>query len=93
MIDPLDPLLTFLEDQPDYNEADFRQECERLFQRQKAIDDLLRGQIRAGDLLDLLDSHGLDAIRYEELAASNMERAIAQGLEIDPDAAIFYSQQ
>ena len=93
MIHPLDPLLTWLDVSPDFDDRDFQAECARLFQRQKAVDDLLSGHIKADELLDLLDLQGLDAARYADLAIGNLERAIAQGLEIDPDAAIFYSQQ
>lgn len=91
MIDPTEPLLTFLETDPDYNESDERQAVTRLFLRQKAIDRLLAGDVDAMYVLDLLDSHGLDAGDWAERTTANLQKAVSQQIIIDPIATQFYS--
>lgn len=90
MIDPLDPLLTFYQEHPDHNQGDSLAETKRLFERQQAIDKLLHGTITPDELLDLIDSHGMDAAHYADCAVSNLNKVVDQQLIIDPYEAAFY---
>lgn len=89
-MDPLEPLLTWLNDNPDYSDQDYRQECDRLFTRQVAVDRMLRGELPADYVLDMLDSHGVDAARYADLAIGNLERAVNEQMEFDPETVQIY---
>lgn len=90
MFNPLDPLLTWRTESPDFNAADNQREIEFLFARQQAIDGMLAGTVPPDVVLDLLEFQGLNPIEYADRAIANMDRAIAQNMEPDPDEVALY---
>lgn len=78
----LTPLSTDFRDDPDFNESDRAIEFESLRVRQRAIDDLLQGQISPADLLDLLEYQEIDPVEYMDAATEAIETVINQGTVI-----------
>jgi|GEM_PF-4980954 hypothetical protein len=77
MIGPFD---TFLVENREFNDADVKAECDRLFERQKAIQGLTEGTIDPEYLLDLLQEHdGIDATEYVDAVCENVDFLIRNG--------------
>lgn len=63
---------TYLVDQRDFSEADIKAECRRLFERQKAIADVLDGKLPPDLLLDMIQEHGIEASEYVGCVQENL---------------------
>lgn len=53
--------------------ADMQAESIRLFERQRAIDAMLRGEVDFEYLLDMLAQHGIDPTAYNDCVESNLD--------------------
>lgn len=63
---------TFLQVDPDFSQQDLQAEIARLFQRQRAIDALLRGEMAADTLGDMLAEHGIDPYSWMSESLDNV---------------------
>jgi hypothetical protein len=79
----IDPLSTNFRDNPDFNDSDRDFEVGLLKVRQRAIDEVLRGELPPGDLLDLLESQQIDPVEYMDAATAAIESVINRGMEIE----------
>jgi hypothetical protein len=79
----LAPLSTNFRENPDFNESDRSREFELLAVRQGAIEEVLRGELSPGDLLDLLESQEIDPLDYMEAATEAIESVINRGEVIE----------
>lgn len=71
--DLLDAFSTDLQVDHDFNQVDLQAEIQRLFQRQKAIDALLRGEVDPDYVGDMLAEHGLDPNAWLAESLDNLE--------------------
>lgn len=67
------PFSTFFTPTTDMSLADIQAEIERLYQRQKAIDACVHGELDEETLFDLLESQGIDPVEWAETSADNIE--------------------
>jgi hypothetical protein len=79
----IDPLSTNFRDDPDFNASDRANEIELLAVRQRAIDEVLRGELSPANLLELLESQEVDPVEYMEAATEAIEFVINQGMAIE----------
>lgn len=63
---------TFPIENRDFNDADVQAECKRLFARQRAIADVLDGNLPADYLLDLIQEQGIEASEYVACIEDNL---------------------
>ncbi len=78
----LAPFTTEAIERPDQSLADMQAESIRLFERQRSIDALLRGEVDAETVLDMLAEHEIDPAAYVDCVRSNLE-FLCPGLALD----------
>lgn len=78
----IEPLSTYLIENPDFTEQDEQDEVKRLFARQQLIDAVARGEASAEDLLDMIESHGIEPAAYVDSVVHNVEFVIKNGISI-----------
>lgn len=76
----LAPFCTFLTPSPDLNPGELQAEIARLYERQKAIDAMVHGELDAETLLDLLEDHGIDPEQWIETSIANIEYIMTNNL-------------
>jgi hypothetical protein len=81
-MDELDPLSTLFVAHPDYDLQDERNEVDRLWQRQQAIDGLLSGTVPLDYCLDLLDEQGINPVQWVDASIENINLVMANDLII-----------
>lgn len=69
----LAPFATEAIERPDQSLEDIQAETVRLFERQRAIDALLRGEVDAEFVLDMLAEHEIGPTAYVDCVRSNLE--------------------
>jgi hypothetical protein len=69
----LAPFTTEAIERPDQSLEDIQAETVRLFERQRAIDALLRGEVDAEFVLDMLAEQEIDPTAYVDCVQSNLE--------------------
>jgi hypothetical protein len=79
----IDPLSTNFRDEPDFNESDRAREFELLAVRQRAIEEILRGELSPSDLLEILESQEIDPTEYMDAATGAIEFVLNQGIGIE----------
>lgn len=78
----IEPLSTYLIENPDFTEQDEQEEVKRLFARQQLIDAVARGEASAEDLLDMIEAHGIEPAAYVDSVVHNVEFVIKNGISI-----------
>lgn len=79
----LEPFILDLPDEPDFSPADFEQEMEAAFDRQRVVKQFLKGERSLDDLLDSVADAGEDAYEYSELVDVHLERLIAYQVPLE----------
>lgn len=74
----LAPFCTFFTPTPDMSLADIQSEIAKLYQRQKAIDAVVHGEMDEDELYDLLMEHAIDPEDWAETVADNIEILLGQ---------------
>lgn len=69
----LAPFTTEAIERPDQSLEDIQAETVRLFERQRAIDAMLRGEVDAEFVLDMLAQQEIDPTAYVDCVRSNLE--------------------
>lgn len=69
----LAPFCTFLTPHPDLSPGELQAEISRLYERQKAIDAMVHGELDLESLLDLLEDHEIDPEQWINTSISNIE--------------------
>lgn len=73
MLNPQLPFLTVMDENPDFDQGDINAEIQRLFERQKAIAQLVEGNLSPEILLDILSDQGLNASQFIDEVESNID--------------------
>ena len=76
----LAPFCTFLTPSPDWSPSELQAEVARLYERQKAIDAMIHGELDIETLLDLLENHGIDPEQWIDTSIKNIEYMIEYDL-------------
>lgn len=78
----LDPLSTVARFQAGMSQGERLTEVDMLLARQAAIGQVLRGELDADTLLDMVEHQGMDPAAYAEQAIENIGWAIASGARL-----------
>ncbi|MBE9137667.1 hypothetical protein IQ254_10645 [Nodosilinea sp. LEGE 07088] len=82
-LSPLDPFLTALRADPDFNRSDERNELESALVRDALITDLITGQGYLDTTLDCLAEQGIDPDAWLGAVVNNIEHVIDAGVRFD----------
>lgn len=90
MNDPVSPLLILSSFSCQMSDEEIQREIDANFTLNKSVDRLLSGTISPGELINLIESYGVDSEDYVNRVEHNINKAINQRMEFDPNEVKIY---
>jgi len=84
-MDVADPFLTFFRENPDYSESDSLSECRALWERQGAVDQVIRGEEHPDLLLETLYDQGIEPSDYVDGVVNEIDYIMDGGIRFETD--------
>jgi hypothetical protein len=77
------PFLLAMVDDPDMNLSDLDTEIHADWQRQRIVEQWLKGEVPSEALFDMASDQGIDGYDYEDMICHNVDAIVAQNALID----------
>lgn len=79
----LEPFILDLPDEPDFSPADLDSEIQAGFNRQRVVQQFLKGKADLDDLLDSVADAGVDAYEYSDLVDAKLKQLVGQQVPLE----------
>jgi hypothetical protein len=92
ILDPLEPLAVAAIEIPDFSNDDWEKQIKAMWEINCTASKALAGEVPVNDLLELVESQGVDPVAYAEAAIARLEGAIVADVlgDLDPGEVLAY---